>query len=128
VKIATIMSAKIFLRRLTDMSTFTTLQDKLSRLNDTYLVSVMYNTYRSSNDNSVLYVCHCWLITADKIFLLNFFSLVKFVRYKCISMYWYYWAQCTCSTRTFQTPQSCFSWRHVFALINRKKKHDHQCY
>lgn len=31
------MSAKIFLRRLNDMSTFNLLQDKLSRLNDTYL-------------------------------------------------------------------------------------------
>ena len=36
------MSAKIFLRRLNDMSTFNLLQDKLSRLNDTYLVSVIH--------------------------------------------------------------------------------------
>ncbi|CAF0750238.1 unnamed protein product [Adineta ricciae] len=33
------MSAKIFLRRLTDIASFDTLQDKLSRLNDTYLVN-----------------------------------------------------------------------------------------
>ncbi|UJR24651.1 hypothetical protein I4U23_006025 [Adineta vaga] len=33
------MSTKIFLRRLTDMATFDTLQDKLSRLNDTYSVN-----------------------------------------------------------------------------------------
>jgi hypothetical protein len=45
-RINTIMSAKIFLRRLTDMSTFNTLQDKLTRLNNTYLVSIKYNTYR----------------------------------------------------------------------------------
>ncbi|CAF2079891.1 unnamed protein product [Rotaria magnacalcarata] len=31
------MAAKVFLRRLNDMSTFNLLQDKLSRLNDTYL-------------------------------------------------------------------------------------------
>ena len=34
------MSAKIFLRRLNDMGTFDLLQDKLSRFNDTYLVSI----------------------------------------------------------------------------------------
>lgn len=34
------MSAKVFLRRLNDMSTFNLLQDKLSRLNDTYFVSI----------------------------------------------------------------------------------------
>ena len=33
------MSAKIFLRRLTDMSTFTSLQEKLARLNATLMVS-----------------------------------------------------------------------------------------
>ena len=33
------MSTKIFLRRLTDMSTFSLLQEKLARLNDTYSVS-----------------------------------------------------------------------------------------
>jgi hypothetical protein len=33
------MTAKVFLRRLNDMSTFSLLQDKLSRFNDTYLVS-----------------------------------------------------------------------------------------
>jgi len=38
------MSAKIFLRRLTDLSTFNTLQDKLSRLNDTYLVNSFVNS------------------------------------------------------------------------------------
>ncbi|CAF3872715.1 unnamed protein product [Adineta steineri] len=31
------MSTKVFLRRLNDMGTFNLLQDKLSRLNDTYL-------------------------------------------------------------------------------------------
>jgi hypothetical protein len=33
------MAARSFLRRLNDMSTFNLLQDKLSRLNDTYVVS-----------------------------------------------------------------------------------------
>jgi hypothetical protein len=33
------MSAKFFLRRLNDMSTFNLLQDKLARLNDTYLLN-----------------------------------------------------------------------------------------
>lgn len=34
------MSAKVFLRHLNNMSTFNLLQDKLTRLNDTYLVSI----------------------------------------------------------------------------------------
>ncbi len=59
--INTIMSAKIFLRRLTDMSTFNTLQDKLTRLNDTYLVSLKYTTYTSSIDSSILYVYLYWI-------------------------------------------------------------------
>jgi hypothetical protein len=37
------MSTKIFLRRLNDMGTFNLLQDKLSRLDDTYLVSMKKN-------------------------------------------------------------------------------------
>lgn len=41
------MSTKIFLRRLSDMGTFNLLQDKLSRLNDTYLVSVINNNRRN---------------------------------------------------------------------------------
>ena len=40
IQIQKLMSAKIFLRRLTDMSTFNTLQDKLTRLNDSYLVNL----------------------------------------------------------------------------------------
>lgn len=38
------MSAKVFLRHLNDMSTFNLLQDKLSRLNSTYLVSTKNNS------------------------------------------------------------------------------------
>jgi len=110
VKTNTKMSAKIFLRRLTDMSTFDTLQDKLSRLNDTYLVSIANNTRSYTN---TLPLFNSSMTISDRISILMFF-LVKFMRFKCISMYWYYWAQCTCSTRTFQTSQSRFSWRQVF--------------
>ena len=46
------MSTKIFLRRLTDMSTFNLLQDKLSRLNDTYLVSTRTTVLRTQFEDS----------------------------------------------------------------------------
>lgn len=42
------MSAKIFLRRLTDIASFDTLQDKLHRLNDTYLVSREHGCFGQS--------------------------------------------------------------------------------
>jgi hypothetical protein len=77
------MSAKIFLRRLTDMSTFDTLQDKLSRLNDTYLVSIAKNTRSYTN---TLPLFNSWMTISDRISILMFF-LVKFMRFKCISMY-----------------------------------------
>ena len=95
------MSAKVFLRRLTDMSTFNTLQEKLSRLNDTYLVR------RSTS----------WLMIILDV-------LVEFMWNECFPMYWYNWIECACSTRIVQTSQSCLSWRFVifisFPLIQWK--------
>jgi len=52
------------------------------------------------------------------ILLLFFFiNLVEFMWYECISMYWYYWIECTCSTRTFQIAQSRFGGRQVKFIL-----------
>jgi len=83
------MSAKIFLRHLNNMSTFNLLQDKLSRLNDTYLVSYELGelTFENRRENLIKFLLFDICIrTKMSVKRISVF-LVELDRYECISLY-----------------------------------------